>query len=68
MASTGLGLLWERLGQYRLCFFHPIKHQYLLVFIFMKNFLFIVFVSDTVLDMINAVYHDKPLIFTGLYV
>ena len=26
-------------------------------------FEFIKAVSDTVLDMINAVYHDKPLIF-----
>ena len=27
--------------------------------------MFIKAVSDTVLDMINAVYHDKPLIFIG---
>ena len=26
-------------------------------------FMFIKAVSDTVLDMINAIYHDKPLIF-----
>ena len=28
-------------------------------------FAFIKAVSDTVLDMINADYHDKPLIFIG---
>ena len=28
-------------------------------------FKFIKAVSDTVLDMINAVYHDKPLMFIG---
>ena len=31
-------------------------------------FMFIKAVFDTVLDMTNAVYHDKPLIFIGLYV
>ena len=28
-------------------------------------FMFIKAVSDTVFDMINSVYHDKPLIFIG---
>ena len=31
----------------------------------MNIFAFIKAVSDTVLDMINAVYLDKPLIFIG---
>ena len=37
------------------------KHQYSQL----KTFHFIKTVSDTVLDMINAVYHDKPLILIG---
>ena len=31
----------------------------------LKTFKFINSISDTVLDMISAVYHDKPLIFIG---
>ena len=31
----------------------------------LRAFGFIKAVSDTVLDMINDVYHDKPLIFIG---
>ena len=31
----------------------------------LKTFEFIKAVSYTVFDMINAVYYDKPLIFTG---
>ena len=31
----------------------------------LKTFELIKAVSDTVLDKINAVYHDKPLIFIG---
>ena len=30
-----------------------------------KTFKFIKAVSETVLDSINAIYHDKPLTFTG---
>ena len=32
------------------------------------TFEFIKAVSDTVYDMINVAYYDKPLILTGLYV
>ena len=32
------------------------------------TFEFIKALSDTVLDMINAVYHDKPLVLSGLYI
>ena len=31
-----------------------------------KMYIFIKAVSDTVFDMINAVYRDKPLILSGL--
>ena len=31
-------------------------------------FMFIKAASDTVLDMINAIYYDNPLIFIGIYV
>ena len=45
--------------------FHFIlKYQFVCLLIYLlKTFKFIKAVSDTVLDMINAVYHDKPLIF-----
>ena len=31
----------------------------------LKMFMLIKAVSDTVLEMVKAVYHDKPLIFIG---
>ena len=67
---------------YQGCFWHCIRHdhqwcllwkafeiyQTSLWYLSGYAFEFIKAVSDTILDMINAAYYDKPLIFIGLYV
>ena len=56
---------------YQSCFLHCIRHNKCRLswqaFDIYRGytFKFIKAVSDTVLDIINAVYHDKPLIFIG---
>ena len=46
--------------------FARLKHESESEYKLLNTFESIKAVSDTVFDMINVVYHDKPLIFTGV--